>query len=152
MSKYDALYELIYDKETVRIVDTLDDELKGIFEKLYDMFIDMDNHSWSDDSKIHGGITFGEFKRVYMILLSQIRKDSNSSSFQIPIPCNIGDDVWEIYEDNDTFWKTRKKKLLEEDISKYDDTIFLTECEAKRYCILNNARNGHFEKRNEVSE
>ena len=148
--KYQVLYELLYDKETERIIHTLDDELKEILDKFYDMLIDKDTHNWSDESEIYGRITFGEFKRVYIILLSQIIYNRNSGSFNMPMPCNIGDDVWEIYE-KDTFWYERKKKLLLDDIPKYYETIFLTKDEARRICILNNARNGHFEKRNEVS-
>lgn len=151
IEKYECLYELIYDKETENIIDTLDDELKEIFEHFYDMFHDMTHHDWSDDSKIYGGITFGQFKRIYMILLSQIRLDKNVSSLKTPIPCNIGDEVWEIYEEN-TFWKTRKVKFSQEHISKYYDTIFLTECKAEKYSIVNDCRNGHFERHKEKYE
>lgn len=142
ISKHEALYELAYDNDIKNIINSLDDELKQIFENFYCMFEDMSTHGWCDGSEIYGGFTFAQFKRVYMILLSLINQDKNASALQIPLPCNIGDDVWELYQEEDGYCKHRKIKFSDEHIDRYNSTIFLTEIEAIRFSMVNNARNG----------
>lgn len=141
MSYTGVLCELIYDEETQETIDRFDDELKNIFEKFKNMFVDMDHHQWSDDSEIYGGITYKEFKRIYMILLSLIRDDIDNNAFQTPLPRNYGDNIWEIYKDDNNHWNKKKTSFNASHISKYHDvnqTAFLTESEANRICLLNN--------------
>lgn len=138
MSKHsDIIWELAYDDEVEEEIEHMvDDELKDILEKCKYMFVDMSDHHWDDDSEIYGGITFAQFKRIYMILLSQVKYNKDSGSLNLPLPCKIGQPVWEIYGSN-ADWNKRKVPFRIHHISLYDKTIFLTEREADRICYLN---------------
>ena len=147
----DVIYELAFNEEIQNNINSLDDELKGIFEKLENMFIDMSYRYWEDDSEIYGGITFGEFKRIYMILLSQVKSDPNVNHLQTPLPCKDGDEVWQIYADGcgnapcefsclkckDVLWKKVQVQFNKDLISEYNKSIFLTEEDADKWCSIN---------------
>ena len=156
MSKYnDVIFELAYDKQIQNNIESVDDELKDIFNKFNGIFIDMYDHHWQDDSKMYGDITFAQFKRIYMILLSQVKCKQDSHSLNLPLPCQIGQPVWEIYADDcgnvpcmynceeckDAYWKRRTVPFNLDHISKYNKTIFLTESEAERICERNKELN-----------
>ena len=135
MSKYsDIIWELAYDDKFEEEIEHMDDELKDILAKCNSMFVDMSDHHWNDDSEIYGGITFAQFKRIYMILLSQVKYNKDSGSLNLPLPCKIGEPVWEIYG-RDADWNKRKVPLKIDHISLYDKTIYLTEREADRMCL-----------------
>jgi hypothetical protein len=152
MGKYcDVIEELVYNKEIQNNINSLDDELKDIFERFKGMYDDKITHKWEDDSEIYGGFTFGDFKRIYMILLATVKAEKESRVFQTPLPCKIGDLVWEIYADDCgdgpctsscyeckyAQWKKNQVLFNTHFISEYNKSIFLTEEEADRQCDIN---------------